>query len=118
MNTPPAVTTPTAIHSRGLVRSRNRMRSRTATNSGLMVTKTSEDSTEVIDSDVTHRAKCTARNAPANIVTGDSRSRCKSVTLRDTTTPRLEQKGSGEVPLVLNQRARGGSVSVTVLRFG
>src|SRR5664280_1827251 len=118
INTPPAVTTPTAIHSSGLVCSRNRTRSNTATNSGLIVTKTSEDNTEVIDSDVTHRAKCTARSAPASIVTGDRRSCCNSVTLRDTTTPRLEQKGSGEAPLVLNQRARGGPVSVTVLHFG
>src|SRR5450830_1665772 len=106
MKTPPAVTTPTATHSSGLVRSRNRTRSRTATNNGLMVTKTSEDKTEVIDSDVTHKAKCTARNAPASIVTGDRRSCCNSVTLGDTTTPRLEQKGSG------------GPVSVTVLHFG
>src|SRR5450756_2680292 len=106
MKRPPAVTTATAPHSSGLVRSRNRTRSNTATNSGLIVTKTSEDSTEVIDSDVTHRAKCTASSAPASIVTGDRRSCCNSVTLRDTTTPRLEQKGSG------------GSVSVTVLHFG
>src|SRR5450830_2063322 len=68
MKRPPAVTTPTATHSSGLVRSRNRTRSRTATNSGLIVTNTSEDNTEVIDSDVTHRAKCTARNAPASIL--------------------------------------------------
>src|SRR5450756_160633 len=72
MKTPPAVTTPTATHSSGLVRSRNRTRSRTATNSGLMVTNTSEDNTEVIDSDVTHRAKCTARNAPASILHFDT----------------------------------------------
>jgi len=58
------------------------------------VTNTSEDNTDVIDNDVTHRAKCTARNAPASIVTGDRRSCCNSVTLRD------------------------GSVSVTVLHFG
>src|SRR5450830_609698 len=68
MKTPPAVTIATATHSSELVRSRNRTRSRTATNSGLMVTNTSEDNTEVIDSDVTHRAKCTARNAPASIL--------------------------------------------------
>src|SRR5664280_15824 len=112
INTPPAVTTPTATHSSGLVCSRNRTRSNTATNSGLIVTNTSEDNTEVIDREVTHRAKCTARSAPASIVTGDRRSCCNSVTLRDTTTPRLEQKGSGEAPLVLNQRARGGPVSL------
>src|SRR5664280_863681 len=84
INTPPAVTTPTAIHSSGLVCARNRTRSNTATNSGLIVTKTSEDNTEVIDSDVTHRLKCTARSAPASIVTGDRRSCCNSVTLRDS----------------------------------
>src|SRR5450756_400890 len=67
MKRPPAVTTPTATHSSGLVRSRNRTRSRTATNSGLIVTNTSEDSTEVIDSDVPHKAMFTARNAPANM---------------------------------------------------
>src|SRR5450756_928841 len=94
MKRPPAVTTATAPHSSGLVCSRNRTRSRTATNSGLIVTKTSEDNTEVIDSDVTHRAKCTASSAPASIVTGDRRSRFNSVTLRD------------------------GSVSVTVLHLG
>src|SRR5664280_2410197 len=94
INTPPAVTTPTATHSSGLVCSRNRTRSRTATNSGLIVTKTSEDNTEVIVNDVTHRPKCTARSAPASIVTGDRRSRCESVTLRD------------------------GPISVTVLHFG
>src|SRR5450830_1264435 len=94
MKTPPAVTTPTATHSSGLVRSRNRTRSNTATNSGLMVTNTSDDNTDVIDSDVTHRPKCTASSAPASIVTGDRRSCCNSVTLRD------------------------GPVSVTVLHFG
>src|SRR5450830_225567 len=106
MNTPPAVTTATATHSSGLVRSRNRTRSRTATNSGVIVTNTSDDNTDVIDSDVTHRPKCTASSAPASIVTGDRRSCCNSVTLRDTTTPRLEQKGSG------------GPVSVTLLHLG
>src|SRR5664280_3062138 len=106
MNTPPAVATPTATHSSGLVCSRNRTRPRTATNSGLIATNTSEDNTEVIVSDVTHRLKCTAKSEPASIVTGDRCSCCESVTLRDTTIPRLEQKGSG------------GPVSVTVLHLG
>src|SRR5664280_760224 len=117
INTPPAVTTPTATHSSGLVCSRNRTRSNTATNSGLIVTKTSEDNTEVIDSDVTHRAKCTARSAPASIVTGDRRSCCNSVTLRDTTTPRLEQKGSGSPVSVTVLHLGTGLLPVTVLHL-
>src|SRR5450756_2880471 len=100
MKRPPAVTTPTATHSSGLVRSRNRTRSRTATNSGLMVTNTSEDNTEVIDSDVTHRAKCTARNAPANM-----------------TLPSSMLHFGTQPPLVLNRKARGVPFSVRMLHL-
>lgn len=57
----------------GAVRSRKKTRSSIATNKGFIVTNTSDDNTEVMVSDVTHRAKCSARNVPARMTRPSSR---------------------------------------------